>query len=262
MNLEEIKKSGYELLVNLNKYCEEHNLQYFLSNGTLLGAIKYSGYIPWDDDVDVFLPREDYDKLVRDYVDSDDIKLFAMERQCGYKFPFAKLCDMHTLKQEVYQPIDKSINLGICVDVFPLDDYSNNRIIAKLQAVFIYVKLTLFALSQMDTFKKKNPIKMVIYKMARIIGFDRITKFVLWKPRNNKNESRYIGNRAWAIYGMKEVLPRELFSYAIKAKFEDDEFPIPVGYHEYLSSLYGDYKKDPPADKQVTHHAFKAYKLD
>lgn len=262
MTLEEIKKCSYELLLKFKGFCEQHGLKFFLSNGTLLGAVKYGGFIPWDDDVDVFLPREDYDRFVAEFEDSEGVKLFAMERQKGYKFPFAKLCDIHTLKIEKIQPVDRSIDLGICIDVFPLDDYSNCRLISKIQAEIIRFKLAMYSFSQMESFEKKNPFKKIIYKTARIIGFENISRFVLWKPKKSQNIKKYCGNRVWAIYGSREVLSKEDFGKTETAKFEEEEFPIPRGYDNYLTSLYGDYRKDPPIDKQKTHHSYEAYKLD
>lgn len=261
MSLNEIQQTGYELLLTFKDYCEKNNLKYFLSNGTLLGAVKYGGYIPWDDDVDVFMPRKDYDRFVCNFIDTDHVKLLAHEKSNQYGFPFAKLCDSHTIKMESYQPIYGNLMQGICIDVFPLDNYSNIKLVAKIQAEMQKIKILLFALSQMDTFKKKNPLKVLIYKLAKSIGQEKIQKWILRTDRYKKGSSKYIGNRVWAIYGYREVQKQSDFSNGISCTFENTDFSIPCGFHNYLTLLYGDYRKDLPIEKQKSHHLYKAYKL-
>lgn len=260
MSLEEVQQTGLNLLKSFCEYCQLNNYSFFLSNGTLLGAIKYKGYIPWDDDVDVFMPREDYNLLINSFENTDTIQLLSHERNSKYGYPFAKYCDATTLKIESYQPIIGDVNQGVCIDVFPLDHFSNSKMIAKLQAFYNSIKVTLFSLSQLDSYDNSF-LKRCVYRLSKIIGYERLLACMLKAPKLKKKKSKYIGNRVWAVYGSKEVVESESFTNTVTVLFEGFEFPAPVGYHSYLTSLYGDYKKDPPVDKQKTHHLFKAYKL-
>ena len=259
MTLAEIKQVSTKLLKQFDFFCHTNHLRYFISNGTLLGAVKYQGFIPWDDDIDVLMPRPDYDKLIDLFRDTDDIKLFSNERECLYKFPFAKMCDMNTVKIESYQPTDRSIELGVSIDIFPLDDYSNNKLWAMCKIKIRNIYLTLFNLSQIEEIQLKNPIKKTIYKLARKIGFDNFSKHINLKHKVTFGKSKYVANDTWPIYGSKEVFKHNVFSEIVLLRFEGEYYPGPMMYDQYLNALYGDYKKDPPIEEQISHHAYKAY---
>jgi lipopolysaccharide cholinephosphotransferase len=124
LTLVEIKQIEFQILQKFKSFCNDNNIQYYLSNGTLLGAVKYRGFIPWDDDIDVMVPREDYDRLVRCFKDDKRYRLFSFERNEEFLFTFAKLCDMSTVKEETN--INNGMSLGIDIDIFPLDAWDNN----------------------------------------------------------------------------------------------------------------------------------------
>lgn len=122
-DLREIQQVELGVLRHLDQVCRENGLHFFLSNGTLLGAVKYEGFIPWDDDIDVFMPRCDYDRLMRlSGADSGPYRLLSQERTPGWRLPFAKLCDLSTCKQETCA--DFGADIGLDVDIFPLDAWS------------------------------------------------------------------------------------------------------------------------------------------
>ena len=122
-DLREIQQVELGVLRHLDQVCRENGLHFFLSNGTLLGAVKYEGFIPWDDDIDVFMPRCDYDRLMRlSGADSGPYRLLSQERTPGWRLPFAKLRDLSTCKQETCA--DFGADIGLDVDIFPLDAWS------------------------------------------------------------------------------------------------------------------------------------------
>ena len=260
MTLDEIKTVSVHLLKQFDLFCRENHLIYYISNGTLLGAVKYKGFIPWDDDVDVLMPRSDYDRLLDIFSDSGEIKLFSNEKYgAAYRFPFAKLCDMRTVKIEPCETTAETAELGICIDIFPLDDISNNKIAGVCKIKWRSICLALFSLSQMKTFKSKNFIKIAIYKLSRKIGFENFSKQINKKYKHTFRKCKYIGNDRWPIYGEKELFPVSMFSDTVFLNFEGARYPAPALYDQYLTALYDDYRKDPPIEKQVTHHAYKAY---
>ena len=263
LSLREIKQIEYDVLLFFKDFCEKNNIKYYLSNGTLLGAIKYRGFIPWDDDVDVFVPREDYDKLLCQYLDTEQYKLFSIERNANFYFPFAKLCDMSTVKYEA--GINNGMLLGLDVDIFPLDNWKENdsekqlKIIKKQMARLVWAKINFG--------RGRNVIRTIVKNILiiwwRIIGAARICKKIQKVAQFSKNNSSSKkGCVVWPIYGEKEIIPTEVFSGFVEVEFEGEKFPAPIGYDVYLRSLYGDYKKDLPKEKQRTHHNFKAYKIN
>ena len=264
LSLSEIKQETFAILTRFDDFCRENGIRYVLSNGTLLGAVKYGGFIPWDDDVDVMVPREDYDRLIASFTDADGYCLFSHERNPLYLFPFAKLCNMATRKEET--GINNGVALGLDIDIFPLDAWDDNLENARLEARRIKKDISRLSLTKLRKPNAPSAVKrlaqaglMVLYKLG---GSQRYMRRILsLVNRKEQVGSRYVGCKAWCIYGEREIIPAEVFADTVTVTFEGKSFPAPVGYDTYLRSLYGDYKQDPPADKQKTHHSFKAYRL-
>ncbi|MBR6657606.1 MAG: LicD family protein [Oscillospiraceae bacterium] len=265
LTLEEIKQIEFEILKFFKKICDDEGLSYFLSNGTLLGAVKYKGFIPWDDDIDVFMPRKDYDKLIRFFQNTCDYVLFSNERCENFTFPFAKLCDIRTLKEEI--GVSNGVTLGLDIDIFPLDAwaYSYDCSKKKIRKIQRYIQKINFA--KMPFKKGRNPLRTIaktaVLGWTKFVGakkyVEKIQNTVVCERHGEKRQ--YMGCFVWPIYGEGEIIPAEVFLDTIKIKFEEEYFLIPAGYDVYLRNLYGDYEKDPPLEKQKTHHFFKAYKL-
>lgn len=264
LSLEEIKEIEFDLLKMLDSFCKENNIQYFLSNGTLLGAVKYKGFIPWDDDIDILVPREDYNKLLSLFTDNGCYKLFAFEKHNEYRFPFAKLCDMTTEKEE--KNINNGVHLGVDIDVFPLDSWDADLKNAKKEAKHINKIMFRLGLTKLYKSDSPNPIKRVFKEIAmalcRFLGSKYFIRNIIKASNKPKQkDSGYLGCKTWCIYGEREIIPADVFSDTVMLEFEGMYFPAPVGYDTYLRSLYGDYEKDPPTEKQKTHHSFTAYRL-
>lgn len=149
-----------------DSFCKENDIKYFLSNGTLLGAVKYKGFIPWDDDIDVFVPREDYNRLIALFKDDEKYCLFAFEKNSKFLYPFAKLCDMKTRKEE--NNTKSGVVLGIDIDIFPLDAWKSDLSEAKREFKLIRKKIGHLMLSK----KYKPDSKTAIRKLVK--GFKMI----------------------------------------------------------------------------------------
>ena len=259
LSLHDIKAIAVDILKHFKFFCEKNRIRFYLSNGTLLGSIKYGGFIPWDDDIDVLVPREDYDRLIRVYRDSSQYRLFSPEREQAYKFPFAKLCDITTRKEE--HNIDNGISLGIDIDIFPIDECSDHIFGWYIQRKIKYYHIGCM-LSKFISAKGKPFYKRMAINYCRSRGFDffhhRLTMTIKKEILFGNN---YKGCLTWPIYGEREIIPAEVFSDTITVEFEGEKFPAPIGYDTYLRSLYGDYEKDPPPEKQKSHHRYTAYRL-
>ncbi len=259
--LDEIKKIEFGILLHFKEFCDKNNITFYLSNGTLLGAVKYKGFIPWDDDVDVFVPRADYDRLMELYADTDKYQLFSTERTKHFGYPFAKLCDMTTVKAE--RGIANGTDLGLDIDIFPLDAWANDIDAAKREVKTIKKYMYLLYLAKSEKSASPDSIKHFIGSIVRIfcklLGTDHFIKKINKISRNQPNNSSYLGCKSWCIYGEREIIPSEVFSDISYVEFEGEKLPAPIGYDTYLRSLYGDYRQDPPPEKQKTHHTFAAY---
>ena len=257
LSLPEIKLATFNILLRFSSFCEKNSIRFYLSNGTLLGAVKYGGFIPWDDDIDVFVPRKDYDRLIELYEDNDKFQLFSRERNENYKFTFAKLCDMTTLKVE--KNIDNGVSLGIDIDIFPLDSCSAHILRPSVQRK-IRICQTGCILSKFLSADGYPFYKRIIINFCRLLRFDffnrRLCKIVA-KERTRGDE--FSGCLVWPIYGAREIIPSAAFSDMVDVLFEGEKFPAPTGYDTYLRSLYGDYENDPPLEKQKSHHNYTAY---
>lgn len=262
LSLQDIQKIELSILKYLKAFCEERSLTYFISNGTLLGAIKYGGFIPWDDDIDILMPRSDYNELLKSFADNEKYKLFSPDRTPEFGFPFAKLCDMTTVRIE--NNVNNGCVLGIDIDIFPIDSWDSKYQIACKQAVRNVRIMRNLGYAKSTNIVSRNiyrmQIKKVVVKICKCFGMkffrDRLANCVC-----NKEKSLYCGCVVWPVYGRREIIPSGVFADKIMVKFENINLPAPIGYNKYLRSLYGDYSCDPPLEKQKTHHNFKAYRL-
>ncbi len=264
LSLNEIKQIEFELLKTFDAFCRENHIRYFLSNGTLLGAVKYKGFIPWDDDVDVLVPREDYDRLIATFQDSDKVCLMSMEREPQYLYPFAKLCDTSTVKDET--GLDNGVTLGLNIDVFPLDAWDDDLQKAKREAANIKKNISRLSLAKLRRPNVPGTVKKLVQGLmmlpCKLQGCQVFLRRIVAESNKAEQEGKvHLGCKAWCIYGEREIIPAEVFASTVEVEFEGQAFPAPVGYDTYLRSLYGDYRQDPPPEKQKTHHGFIAYRL-
>lgn len=266
-NIKEIQERLLEALISLSGICEQNGLQYWLCNGTLLGAEKYGGFIPWDDDVDICMPRKDYDRLMQLSLSEDSFRLLSVERYPTWRYPYAKYSCVGTAVSE--DTADLGVEYGLSVDIFPVDSWAGSRIIANLQA--IYGSLLCRFLMSSVTAEFASPrsgiqrgILFLVWKVSHMLGYERIGKMI------RKNGSRrpinglvqYMGSVLWCPYGKREVLPKEYFNESIEVSFEGHVMKAFCGAHEYLHRMYGDISLDPPPEKQKSNHPLKAWAID
>ena len=264
LTLQEMKEIELEILKHFHAFCVENNIRYYLSHGTLLGTIRYKGFIPWDDDVDVLVPRKDYNRIISLFKDTDQYKLFCFEKNENYRFPYAKLCDVTTFKDE--EGYDNGVKLGLDMDIFPLDVWDDDLEKAKKEVKALKKANFRLGLTKMQRSSVQNPVKRlaknILIRYCKMRGSKHyMRKLIEISTRYSDKPGRYVGNKAWCVYGERDILPKEIFDEAIELEFEGHKFFGPKGYDAYLTSLYGNYLPEPPKEKQKTHHSFKAYKI-
>ena len=277
IDVEELKSLQLDMLREIKHICEKNSLRYYLCGGTLLGAIRHKGYIPWDDDIDIIMPRSDYMKFH---------KLFNTEAKPYYRFrsvfnerdwdsTFAKVEDTRTVKK--YNSFNEKVLVGVCIDVFPTDGAPSSILarrlfwfVQNLLARIAYLSTQKFTISQhyVDLEEKHTGLKTVLrtfikfmmIPLAKLTRPFQLFKFVnLLAMRYDVDKTKYIGVSTFPHYGYRECIKGRPFLKMRNRSFEGELFGTPDNYEEYLSNLYGDYMKIPPIEKQVSHHDFIAY---
>ena len=263
LSIEELKTSALESLKVLHDFCEKYNLRYYLAYGTLLGAVRHKGFIPWDDDIDVVMPREDYEFFIEKFNDtvSDNHKCVNIRNTKGYYLPAAKIIDTNTVLLEY---TSKPIEIGCYIDVFPMDYLpdgmsAGTKHSQKVQNIFKLIEKLSIQYNDSWTWYKK-----MLYHVAHIVYFNYDRDKYLIKADNLSK--KYCGqyNNKWglvnfvAYYGIK-IFDSKLWDEKILLDFEQYKFYAPKEYDKILTLIYGDYMTPPPVEKQVTHHSFKCW---
>lgn len=262
IGLDEVKTLQMDVLEAIDEYCCGHNIRYSLSNGTLLGAIRHKGYIPWDDDIDIYVPRNDYQRLISDFpeVYKDRYKIASLERDPLWEYPFAKAYDAKTIMLE---NIVIKEDIGVNIDIFPIDDvpdedaewmsYDHNR--RKRQK--------LFELKFIKFNKNRSLLKNCVLLLSRIVlspcSTRRYAKYLdKFSQMNNGKGYNRCFECCQGIF-QKRPFAKVLFDNIKYIPFEDRHFRAFSDADSYLKNGFGDYMKLPPVEKRVSHHVFKAF---
>ena len=249
-----------DLLLQFDKVCRKHGLKYFLDGGTLLGAVRHKGFIPWDDDLDVIMPREDYDKLFALAGEfSEPYFLQTSYTSSGSFYSFIKLRNSNTAS------IDKNFmfqgfNIGIAMDVFvldkvKLDDYAQNcsHILDLSLANSTYMRLT-------------NPYQKHTKRVMEYQGGDPMKRYEeihRIASKHKYEDTEYVAQMAAPVYGSEHQIHHAYdYSSCIELEFEGFKFPAPAGYDRVLTTVYGDYMTFPPVEKRGTWHTTAIFEPD
>lgn len=260
LSLKEIQDKEYEMLCSFADICEKENIRYGICGGTLLGAVRHNGFIPWDDDVDVEMPRPDYQYFIKIAKKKlpDYYKLITPYNDKEYIHPYGKLCDTRTTLIEF--PEGKKIKTHLYMDIFPIDGMPDGMVkqgcwlksMRRRYMTFILFKIAQYKLNEKLNFctniawRSISLANKVIPKNALIQMVDRNA------ARYNFDDSKYRSNVV-SGYGEREVMPKEVWKFEKKYKFRDRLFYGLWKSDYYLTNLYGDYMTLPPVEKRVHH---------
>lgn len=257
----ELQNKLLDILVWFDAVCQENKLNYYLVGGTMLGAMRHQGFIPWDDDIDVGMPREDYKKLASILSTKKDGKYVLETPETDakeYYYPCSKIYDTTTT---LIENTKAKIKRGIYIDVFPLDGIGDSQEEGKENYKKIH-RLHYFLLSRVTGIRKGRSF----FKNAAVIMMKIIPEFLINNKRILKmlttacqqrsfEKSSFVGNLVGA-WQAKEIMPKVVFGTPTKVLFENVEVFGVECPDEYLTYLYGDWRKLPPPEKQVSHHDF------
>ena len=260
---QEIKAVELDCLRELDRVCAEHGLTYFLAYGTLIGAMRHEGFIPWDDDVDVHMPREDYERLYRLSLDGalDPRFAIATYRDRSSIYPFFKLVDTRTRAEETF--IDDGKPLGLWVDIFPLErvDITDPRMtrVARRASRLVWWR----HLAATDPRYAASPaarlVKRVLHPFTRRIDPYEVARKsdALARAANARRETSPESIRYVLLVDDRmdrNILTRQQLLPARQATFEGSTFTVPARAEEVLSSYYGDWRRVPPAQERPPAH--------
>lgn len=261
LTLKEIQMNSLNILKKIKEICEKEKIIYFLGYGTLLGAIRHNGFIPWDDDIDIMMPRSDYEKFIKYCMKNNELGYFSLKHYLTskeYIYPIARFCDT---RYRIEYKNTKEYDLGLFVDIYPLDgiDLNDHKFIKKLRWKQFLIGLTGIVKYEPSKMKIKNLMKYPLFLITRFLKMNNILKDM------DESSMKYDYNKMidveCVVWGMKYYkTPKKLFEKFKLHKFEDDYFNIPEGYDKILKAYYGNYMDFPPLNEQKPHHNYKAFK--
>ncbi len=265
MNKETIKRvQELELMIlkDVDKTCREHNLKYYLIGGTLIGAIRHKGFIPWDDDIDIAMYRDDYKKFVKAFNKQGDplyfLQSFKTDPHYHRYFRKIRLNDTTFLEDNVQQI---KMHHGIYIDVFLLDKINRHKKFFNLMRVSTAATVLKLKLIKEGFTKGSSKLRTIIYKAVRpftllipSVVFEKALDFIYGMSNENK-QAMHTTNFA-CRYGWKiQTVPSTVYGNGVLIDFEGHKFIAPAKWDFLLKQVYGDYMKLPPKEKRTSGHA-------
>lgn len=270
LSLNEIRDIQLKGLLYIKNMCDNNNITYYMISGTLLGAVKYKGYIPWDDDIDIALDRNNYLKLIKLIEEDNNLeyKILTVYNTKDYYYPYAKLVSKNTKLVENSKEIK---DMGVFIDIFPMDKFNDD-------IMKIYKKTKFLRNISTRRMKIKNNIKKtklleekeikVKFKFIKRLAYSVIDiislplGYTFWTKVLDKTLSKYKDGKYYCTMYLNgnNYFDVSLFDDIVEYEFENYKFTSIKNYDLYLKIVYGDYVSDPPLSLQRTHHQMKAYK--
>lgn len=264
LSLTEIQQGSFEILKKIKEIFDENGWKYYLAYGTLLGAIRHKGFIPWDDDIDIWVPRDDYEKFI-DYCQKNPDKLYPFElfhyrTNPKYIYLIARVSDPRYVI-EYYN--SKEYGLGLFVDVYPLDgvDENNTFYMKKMYKLFRKINIAGKVKYTPSNNILKSIIKFFYFKYLHLLDLNKILiKSDRLVQKYSYNNSNTINCTSWNI-GFNYNLKKSYFeSGECFKEFNGEMFRVPIEYDKCLKAMYGNYMELPPKEQRVAHHYYRAFK--
>lgn len=265
VTLNDMKTITIDGLKYLKAICDNNNITYFLAYGTLLGAVRHKGYIPWDDDIDIWVYRKDYYKLIKILFEQNnsDWEIVSNQTHKGYLFEWAKLSHKKTMITP--SRFVSGLIYGVSIDIFPIDKASIFETENQIKTTILkYKKQFIRITSKYRGFTNACKTKCSIYKHQ---AFFKISTILLgpysrWIRHYDAKLIALDNGKSIFLFDIQlptVIFPSEWFNETIDLEFENEFYKAPKEFDKVLTATYGDYMKLPPEEKRVTHHFYKAY---
>ena len=272
MTIKDIQEVSLEILKDVHDFCMANDIRYTLQGGTLLGAIRHQGFIPWDDDIDIAMPRPDYERFIRSYHSEKGYKAFSRELPSPAPevyLAFSRVCDMERTFVDYRNLEWTSAQTGVWIDVFPLDGIQNdgterNEHFERMYELWRKYHSLRFAnrpFSWNRKLKTKN-VWFITQFRRPFLSYKMIDEHIKLCQSVKYGETDSYIQAAFMGYGMKEVHRVNVLGETVLKKFEGYDFCVMAGYDEALREKYGNYMKLPPVEQRVNHHGGRYYWKD
>lgn len=274
LTFRDVQLGALEVLKKLTDLCDSQGWKYFLTYGSMLGAVRHKGIIPWDDDIDIMMPRPDYEALRRYFAQNSEsllpLKLFDKASVPEYPHMIGRISDQ---RYHLVFDNERDYGIGLFVDIYPLDGVGNDfdravKLVEKTKRVASLCFLTGRKSFGVDNTHStlKMLIKFPAYCWAKLWGNRHyINKLEKLSRTYDYNASNYVACASWPAGPkagqQRDVFEKTLFEELVEVPFEDTTIKIPAAYDAFLSKTYGDYMQCPPEDKRTTNHTYDAYQL-
>ena len=272
MTIREVQMVCLEILKDVHDFCLKNDIKYSLCGGTLIGAIRHNGFIPWDDDVDIVMPRPEYDRFIHTYQSQKGYKLFSHEIKGGknVRIRLTKVCDMQKTIMDKGAYVWTNEDTGIGIDIIPADgapmtlDEAQKHIasLAKYAGIVDRYRTKYASFSCINRYK--TPIAKLKFVIRKVRGYfiDRncVMKFIDIQKQYDYQSSSFFC--AGYVYGVGEWLPKCILEEFELHKFENTVFFITKQYDNYLKRVFGNYMVLPPENKRTSHDIYRYYWKD
>lgn len=253
--LDEMKRIQVDILKDVHQFCIENNIHYTLIFGTLLGAIRHKGYIPWDDDIDIAMMRPDYEKFVASYKHKEGwYHVYDFRKDKDYHNPYAKVADTRTILEENVSTKD----IGINIDVFPFDYMFDTEEECRNFIQSLNKLKTLFRIKLVKPGKKNSWWKRILIRLSKVAALPWTIRSITEKEYAKIGELNNSSAQFIALpvdpekdAALRSIVPRRMFENFVRVPFEGSEFMAIADYDQWLTGMYGDYMT-PPANKDRT----------
>jgi lipopolysaccharide cholinephosphotransferase len=263
-HIKAVQEKSLEILDYFRAFCERHKLTFFLCGGCCIGAIREGGFIKWDDDIDIFMFRDDYEALCKLWDNSNGYVLCRSNEKVNYHHTDTAIVDVNTTFINTHSSM-LDIPHGVGIDIIPLDGYAPNQLLRAFQMMWAMV-YSLFNAQRLPD-NQGGLVRLLSRVLLGIVHSDKL-RYKLWNYAQKRmtrypiHESAFITELVSGLHYLKLKYPKDIFKSVVYMKFENELLPVPVGYDRYMAMAFGDYMQLPPKDKRYPKHNTVYYDMD